>query len=105
MLGPRELSAGERYTTTAFELAEMFLYAALDPAVAGKARKGDFRRGSDVQVLVQRAHAVVRHQDLHLALWQVLDLFVLGPVLALFPFRRAHALLETLEAEELLPNY
>jgi transposase-like protein len=27
---------------TAFEQAEMILYAALDPAVAGKARKGDF---------------------------------------------------------------
>ena len=27
---------------TAFEQAEMILYAALDPAVAGKARQGDF---------------------------------------------------------------
>ena len=27
---------------TAFEQAEMILYAALDPAIAGKARKGDF---------------------------------------------------------------
>ena len=29
---------------TAFEQAEMILYAALDPAVASKARKGDFAR-------------------------------------------------------------
>src|SRR5690242_572845 len=56
-------------------------------------------------MLVQSAHAVVRHQDLHLALWQVLDLFVLGPVLAFFALCRAHALLESLEAEELLPNH
>jgi hypothetical protein len=27
---------------TAFEQAEMIVYAALDPAVAGKARQGDF---------------------------------------------------------------
>jgi hypothetical protein len=32
---------------TAFEQAEMILYAALGPAVAGKARKGDFVRGLD----------------------------------------------------------
>src|SRR5215831_249653 len=32
---------------TAFEQAEMILYAALDPAVAGKARKGDFVRCLD----------------------------------------------------------
>ena len=55
-------------------------------------------------MLVQGAHAVVRHQDLHLALWQVLDLLVLRPVLALLPFRCAHAFLESLEAEEFLPN-
>src|SRR5215471_9629754 len=54
---------------------------------------------------MQGTHAVVRHQDLHLALWQVLDLFVLGPVLALLPFCRAHALLESLETEELLSNH
>src|SRR5207302_6387357 len=47
---------------------------------------------------------VVRHQDLHLTFGQILDLLVLGPVLAFLPLRRAHALLETLEAEELLPN-
>ena len=32
---------------TAFEQAEMILYAALDPAVASKARKGDFVRCLD----------------------------------------------------------
>ena len=32
---------------TAFEQAEMILYAALDPAVAGKARKGEFVRCLD----------------------------------------------------------
>jgi hypothetical protein len=38
---------------TAFEQAEMILYAALDPAVAGKARKGDFVRGLDHFKLLQ----------------------------------------------------
>src|ERR1035438_3812016 len=69
-----------------------------------KSRKSDFRWRADVQVLVQGAFAVVRHQDLHLPFGQILDLLVLGAVLAFLPLRRAHALLETLEAEELLPN-
>src|SRR2546422_1801877 len=38
---------------TAFEQAEMILYAALDPAVAGKARKGDFLRCLDHFKLLQ----------------------------------------------------
>ena len=38
---------------TAFEQAEMILYAALDPAVAGKARKGDFVRCLDHFNLLQ----------------------------------------------------
>src|SRR5215813_2865896 len=38
---------------TAFEQAEMILYAALDPAIAGKARKGDFVRGLDHFKLLQ----------------------------------------------------
>jgi transposase len=38
---------------TAFEQAEMILYAALDPAVAGKARKGDFVRWLDHFKLLQ----------------------------------------------------
>jgi transposase-like protein len=38
---------------TAFEQAEMILYAALDPAVAGKARKGDFVRFLDHFKLLQ----------------------------------------------------
>ena len=38
---------------TAFEQAEMILYAALDPAVAGKARKGEFVRGLDHCKLLQ----------------------------------------------------
>ena len=38
---------------TAFEQAEMILYAALDPAVAGKARKGEFVRGLDHFKLLQ----------------------------------------------------
>src|SRR5262249_41644528 len=38
---------------TAFEQAEMILYAALDPAVASKARKGDFVRGLDHFKLLQ----------------------------------------------------
>jgi hypothetical protein len=38
---------------TAFEQAEMILYAALDPAVAGKARKGDFVRYLDHFKLLQ----------------------------------------------------
>src|SRR5947199_5599023 len=38
---------------TAFEQAEMILYAALDPAVAGKARKGDFVRRLDHFKLLQ----------------------------------------------------
>jgi transposase-like protein len=38
---------------TAFEQAEMILYAALDPAVAGKARKGDFVRCLDHFKLLQ----------------------------------------------------
>jgi transposase-like protein len=38
---------------TAFEQAEMILYAALDPAVAGKAKKGDFVRGLDHFKLLQ----------------------------------------------------
>jgi len=41
------------YQLTAFEQAEMILYAALDPAVAGKARKGDFVRGLDHFKLLQ----------------------------------------------------
>src|SRR5262249_23093569 len=35
------------YQLTAFEQAEMILYAALDPAIASKARKGDFVRCLD----------------------------------------------------------
>jgi transposase-like protein len=38
---------------TAFEQAEMILYAALDPAVAGQARKGDFVRWLDHFKLLQ----------------------------------------------------
>src|SRR5262245_7483977 len=38
---------------TAFEQAEMILYAALDPAVASKARKGDFVRCLDYFKLLQ----------------------------------------------------
>jgi hypothetical protein len=38
---------------TAFEQAEMILYAALDPTVASKARKGDFVRGLDHFTLLQ----------------------------------------------------
>ena len=38
---------------TAFEQAEMILYAALDPAVAGKARKGELVRGLDHFKLLQ----------------------------------------------------
>ena len=38
---------------TAFEQAEMILYAALDPAVAGKAKKGDFVRWLDHFKLLQ----------------------------------------------------
>jgi hypothetical protein len=38
---------------TAFEQAEMILYAALDPAVAGKARQGDFVRWLDHFKLLQ----------------------------------------------------
>src|ERR671937_2365826 len=38
---------------TAFEQAEMILYAALDPAVAGKARKGEFVRCLDHFKLLQ----------------------------------------------------
>jgi hypothetical protein len=38
---------------TAFEQAEMILYAALDPAIAGKARKGDFVRCLDHFKLLQ----------------------------------------------------
>jgi len=38
---------------TAFEQAQMILYAALDPAVAGKARKGDFVRCLDHFKLLQ----------------------------------------------------
>src|SRR5262249_54619540 len=38
---------------TGFEQAEMILYAALDPAVAGKAKKGDFVRGLNHFTLLQ----------------------------------------------------
>ena len=38
---------------TAFEQAEMILYAALDPAIASKARKGDFVRCLDHFKLLQ----------------------------------------------------
>ena len=38
---------------TAFEQAEMILYAALDPAIASKARKGDFVRCLDHFNLLQ----------------------------------------------------
>jgi len=40
---------------TAFEQAEMIFYAALDPAIAGKARKGDFVRYLDHFNLLQTA--------------------------------------------------
>jgi len=40
---------------TAFEQAEMILYAALDPAVASKARRGDFVRCLDHFDLLQTA--------------------------------------------------
>jgi len=38
------LRGAKTWQLTAFEQAEMILYAALDPAVAGKAKKGDFVR-------------------------------------------------------------
>jgi hypothetical protein len=41
------------YQLTACEQAEMILYAALDPTVAGKARKGDFVRCLDHCKLLQ----------------------------------------------------
>src|SRR5207244_3989980 len=40
---------------TAFEQAEMILYAALDPAVASRARRGDFVRCLDHFDLLQTA--------------------------------------------------
>jgi hypothetical protein len=40
---------------TAFEQAEMILYAALDPALASKARKGDFVKCLDHFDLLQTA--------------------------------------------------
>ena len=40
---------------TAFEQAEMILYAALDPAIASKARKGDFVKCLDHFDLLQTA--------------------------------------------------
>ena len=43
------------YQLTAFEQAEMILYAALDPAIASKARKGDFVRCLDHFDLLQTA--------------------------------------------------
>jgi hypothetical protein len=55
-------------------------------------------------MLVQGALAVVRHEDLHLALRQVLDLLVFGAVLAFLPFRCAHSLFEPFEPKELVPN-
>ena len=41
------------YQRTAFEQAEMILYAALDPAIASKARQGDFVRCLDHFDLLQ----------------------------------------------------
>jgi len=41
------------YHLTAFEQAEMILYAALDPAIASKARKGDVVRCLDHFDLLQ----------------------------------------------------
>ena len=41
------------YQLTAFEQAEMILYAALDPAIASQARKGDFVRCLDHFDLLQ----------------------------------------------------
>ena len=41
------------YQLTACEQAEMILYAALDPAIASKARKGDFVRCLDHFDLLQ----------------------------------------------------
>jgi hypothetical protein len=38
---------------TAFEQAEMLLYAALDPAIASKVRKGDFVKALDHFDLLQ----------------------------------------------------
>jgi hypothetical protein len=40
---------------TAFEQAEMILYAALDPAIASRAKKGDFVRYLDHFGLLQTA--------------------------------------------------
>jgi hypothetical protein len=40
---------------TAFEQAEMILYAALEPAIASKARKGDFVKCLDHFDLLQTA--------------------------------------------------
>jgi hypothetical protein len=40
---------------TAFEQAEMILYAALDPAIASRARRGDFVRCLDHFDLLQTA--------------------------------------------------
>jgi hypothetical protein len=43
------------YQLTAFEQAEMILYAALDPAVASRARQGDFVKCLDHFNLLQTA--------------------------------------------------
>ena len=53
---------------------------------------------------VQRALAVVRHEDLHLALRQVFDLLVFRAVFALLSFRSARSFLEALPSKELVPN-
>src|SRR4051794_11826348 len=53
---------------------------------------------------VQRALAVVRHEDLHLAFRQVLDLLVFGAEFPLLSFRCVRSFFEAFESKELVPN-
>ena len=57
-----------------------------------------------MEMSVQRTLAVVRHEDLHLAFRQVLDLLVFGAEFALLSFRCVRSFFEALESKELVSN-
>ena len=45
----------------------------------------------------------VRHEDLHLALAEILDVVIQSPVLELFAFGRAHGLPKPFESQKVVP--
>src|SRR4029077_12579837 len=66
--------------------------------------QSDAGRRSHMEMSMQRALAVVRHEDLRLAFRQVFDLLVFGAEFALLSFRCVRSFFEAFESKELVPN-